>query len=82
MNGLRSFIELDYHSAVEVATCAKASGLSKICEDHSEVLREGADDLTQRASQKAHGQNNFADTWTTSRRSTSPTPHHGTRGTV
>ena len=33
------------------ATCAKASGLSgskktKIGEDHSEVLREGADDLT------------------------------------
>ena len=27
------------------------------------------------------GQKNVADTWTTSRRSTSPTPHPGTRGT-
>ena len=29
MNGLRSFIDLDNHRAVEVATCAEAYGLSR-----------------------------------------------------
>ena len=54
MHGLRSFIDVDNRRAVEVSHTRK--GLRpfkvkkpKISEDHSEVSREGTDDLTLRA---------------------------------
>ena len=54
MNGVRSFIELDNRRAVEVGLLRK--GLRpfkvkkpKVSEDHSEVSRGGAGDLTLRA---------------------------------
>ena len=47
---LRSSIEMDKHSALDVVICAKVSGFSRsrgrnFSEDYSEALREGADDL-------------------------------------
>ena len=52
-NGLRSFIELDNHGALDVGhlrQCLRPFTVkkTKLSEDHPEVLREGADDLTLR----------------------------------
>ena len=54
MDGLRSFIEMDNHSALEVGHMHNDLRPLKVqrpkfSEDCSEVLREGADDLTPRA---------------------------------
>ena len=54
MNGLRNFIELDNHSALDVGHLRKGvrpfnvKKKPKLSEDHSEVLREGTDGLTLR----------------------------------
>ena len=54
MDGLRSIIEMDNHSAMDVGHLRRSVRLFKVqrpkfSEDYSEVLREGADDLTLRA---------------------------------
>ena len=52
-HGLRNFMDLENHRAVEVGHLRRGPRLVKVkkpeSEDHSEVLREGADDLTLRA---------------------------------
>ena len=48
MDGLRSFIEMDNHSALDVGHLRKIQRPT-FSENYPEVLREGADDLTLRA---------------------------------